>query len=182
MDNSIIEKYKQEMLRMAQFAGQSTAGISVPAAAPPASNQTVQVRPSGQTPRRSPDGETGELIAVTTTARELYPVPYADITVFTGPYDQMDVIAVGKTDESGRSKPFELPAPPKELSQSPGANQKPYAEYNMLVQADGYADNVHMNIPVFRGVTTRQRSPMMIQTPSSPQKGPFVFKAGGRDL
>ena len=156
MDKNIIEQYKQEMLKM---YGKTKA---VPAVA--------QVSP----PDAEPPSQ-GELIAIVTTLRNLYPVNGAKVTVFTGNPDQMTVIDSDFTDNSGRTKSFLLPAPAKQLSQTSGASEKPYASYNMLVEADGYIDNIHLNIPVFSGTTSLQNSNLMLSETAGENKGPQIF-------
>lgn len=161
MDNNLIEKYKQEMLKM-----YSKAKPAIPINAPSAQSQSVT--------KENPSGN-GSLLAVVTTLRAIYPVKGAKVTIFTGNYDDMDVITSGFTDESGKSPVFSLPAPDKSLSESPGISDKPYSSYNMLVQADGYIDNIHLNIPVFSGVQSVQQSNMMFLETAGENKGPQIF-------
>ena len=163
MDNSLIEKYKQEMLKMYAQA-KPTAPRVIPA---------QQTMPMPQMPDASDD--IGKLSAIVTTLRSIYPVNGAQGTVFTGNYDNIDILVSGLTDESGRSPVFNLPTPSKSLSESPGISDKPYASYNMLVQADGYIDNIHLNIPVFSGVESVQQSNMMLRETAGENKGPQIF-------
>lgn len=165
MDKSLIEKYKAEMLRMHR----STRSDSAEPDMPPLSQRT-----ENDTAPQMTDGS-GNLVAVVATLRSLYPVPNAQVTVFTGDYNDMNVLATDTTDQSGRTGVFVLPAPERMLSQSAGADSKPYASYNMLVRADGYIDNIHLNIPVFSGVTSLQRSNMMLRETAGENKGPQIF-------
>lgn len=42
-----------------------------------------------------------------------------------------------------------------------GAPALPYTLYNLLISADGFLDNIHLNIPVFSGIASVQRSDML---------------------
>ena len=55
------------------------------------------------------------------------------------------------------------------------AKAKVNSLYGMMVQADGYIDNVHLNIPVFSGVTSIQGSDMMLVETAGIDKGPQIF-------
>lgn len=170
MDKNLIEKYKNEMLNMYKSSK------TVPTVAPIPENPV----PVPQTPMVMPEtnqSETqGGLIGIVTSLRGIYPVKGAKVTVFTGNYyDNMQVIDTDFTDQSGRTKEFRLPAPEKSLSEVSGASDKPYASYNMLVQSDGYIDNIHLNIPVFSTVTSLQDSNLMLLETTGVDKGPQVF-------
>lgn len=117
----------------------------------------------------------GKLIAVVTAISGIYPIPNATVTVFTGPYENMNRIDSHVTDESGKSPAFSLPAPPRMLSMQSGTEARPYALYNLLVEAKDYVPNIHMNIPVFRGVTSLQRSNLLPITAVGEEKGPIVY-------
>lgn len=136
MDKSLIEQYKNELLKMSQKA-------------------TVV--------KNSEDyGENGKLIVNVTTLRQLYPVANALVTVFTGDYQNLKPIDSSITDQNGKSKTFLLPAPERELSLEAGSTQAVYTSYGILVKADGYADEVNLNIPIFRGVTSLQNVDMTL--------------------
>ena len=182
MDKSLIEKYKREMLEMYR----SSKGSAIPA-----QNNSVNMngltRPmpldeplADMTPpvRSAEETGTGSIRAVVTTLRRIYPVAGAKVTVFTGNYDDMQVIMTGVTDESGKTRSFILPAPDRYLSESPDLSDKPYSSYNMLVQADGYIDNIHLNIPVFSGVESVQQSNLMLYETAGENKGPQFFDEG----
>ena len=151
MDKETLEKYKNEMLKM--YRSQKVQ--------PPAIRPTVaEVNPKATETTETP---TGGLLAVVTTVRNLYPVSNAKVTIFTGDYDNKNVIDSAFTDQSGRTKVFILPTPQKALSLDKENKLIPYAVYNMLVEADGYIDNIHLNIPVFSGVTSIQTSNMLLK-------------------
>lgn len=121
---------------------------------------------------------TGGLIGIVTTIRSLYPVKNAKVTVFRGEYPNMTVIDTALTDQSGRTKVFFLPTPEKSLSLQEDNSELPYAVYNMLIEADGYVKNIHLNIPVFSGVTSLQQSNLLLTETAGENKGPFIFDEG----
>lgn len=153
MEREIIERYKNEMLRMYSSANNQN---------PTVTNRTETQTPIKQQPVNNQDGN-GNLLATVTTVRTLYPVANAKVTVFSGDYTDMNIIDTSFTDQSGRTKVFSLPTPEKELSLESANKVIPYAVYNMMVEADGYIDNVHLNIPVFSGVTSIQNSNLMLK-------------------
>lgn len=171
MDKTLIEKYKQEMLNM-QRRSQNTPAPQMPTQMQP----QPQIQPTPPPPEKPPlaDGE-GRLNAAVTAIRQLYPVANAKVTVFEGDIDNMQVIDTAFTDQSGKTRDFVLPTPEKSLSLESDNLQLPYALYGMLVQADGYVDNIHLNIPVFSGVTSMQGSDMMLLETSGIDKGPRIF-------
>ena len=145
MDRDIIEKYKSEMLSMYKKTKKENIRVA------PVVAQTTEPQTSGK------------LLAVVTTVRTLYPVPNAKVTVFTGDYKDMNVIDTALTDNSGRTREFVLSTPQKELSLESENTKIPYAVYNLMVEADGYVPNIHLNIPVFSGVTSIQGSNLMLK-------------------
>lgn len=163
MDKNLIEKYKNEMLNM--YKQKST-----PKVIPIKAEENEET-----TPENNIQNQTGELTALVTSLRSIYPVKDAKVTVFTGNPDNMNVIDTSFTDESGRSKSFVLSAPDKDLSQNSSTSSKPYSSYNMLIQADGYIDNIHLNIPVFSGVNSLQNSNMMLYDTAGENKSPQIF-------
>jgi len=92
LDNYLFDKYKDEMLRM--YRNSHTA------------------KPVNTTP----DTNEGYLIGIVTAVRSLYPVKNAKITIFTGDYENMNVIDTDLTDQSGRTKTFVLPTPESNIS------------------------------------------------------------------
>ncbi|MBQ3548040.1 MAG: hypothetical protein IJA44_06170 [Clostridia bacterium] len=159
MNNELFEKYKNEMLKMYNSVHKPQA---VPVVAEP---EPTPVAPP-------PTDQTGKLLGVITSFNSLYPVENAKVTVFTGEYENMTVIDTDLTDRSGKTKVFSLPTPDKNLSMAPDLSETPYAVYNMLVESDGFLKNIHLNIPVFSGITSVQRSDLIIdadQTGNEPQ-------------
>ena len=109
------------------------------------------------------------------TARGIFPVKGAKVTVFTGTYEQPEIIDTDITDESGKTKVYELDAPPRSLSMTSGQTEQPYALYNVLVEADGFASNLHLNVPVFMGVTSMQKAAMTPKAALGDSDGPIVY-------
>lgn len=165
MDKELIEKYKQEMIRMYKKSDKEI--FQKPKSVAVLTNEIKTETDSTQSD--------GNLLAVVTAVRSLYPVPNAKVTVFTGDYNNMKVIDSAFTDPSGRTKVFNLPTPQKSLSLDSENNVIPYAVYNMLVQADGYLDNIHLNIPVFSGVTSIQGSNMILKETAPSNMDAQVF-------
>ncbi len=167
MDKSLIEKYKAEMLKMQAMHKKII----------PAQSTALPQESLLNSTQSGPQSEiqSGRLIALVTAIRGLYPVPNARVTVFTGERDNMTVVATDVTDQNGRSRPFILDTPQKSISLNSEDSLQPYSLYNMLVEADGYRDNIHLNIPVFSGVTSLQRSVMMLLETAGIDKGAQVF-------
>ena len=147
MDKELIERYKAEMLR------------------------TYNSRTLPDTAEQNDVNydDTGHLLVSVTTLKGFYPLPRATVKVFTGSVEDMTVIDTDITDESGQTKLFSLPAPSRELSQSTGATEAVYTSYNVLVEADGYVDEINLNLPIFRGVTSLQNVDMILRSVSNNQ-------------
>lgn len=149
MDKSLIEKYKKEMLEAYNKRSVKTVSENV-----------VSV---------------GSIIAIVTSFNELYPIENARVKIFTGSMDNMEVLKDVYTDSSGRTIKLDLTTPPKALSLDSQNTANVYSKYNMMVTADGYLDNIHLNIPVFSGVTSLQRVNLTPLSIAGDNKGPQVF-------
>ncbi len=167
MEKSLIEEYKQKMLNMYKGRVASVNREAVEA-------KRVQATPE-QNPAETEKGATGFLIAIVTAVRYLYFVPGAKVTVFKGTPENMEIIGTAITDQNGRIEPFRLETPAKGLSEDSGNTEPPYALYNLMVEAEGYLTNIHLNIPVFSGVTTRQASNLLLLETAGTDKGPRIF-------
>ena len=112
---------------------------------------------------KNPDS-VGYMIVRVTTARGAIPLEGA--TVIVSDYFPEDVKERGNaiytltTNSSGLTDKFALPAPPRELSMSPG-NGKSYLTYNIAVSKDGYYQQNYINAPVFEGITSIQSADMI---------------------
>ncbi len=60
------------------------------------------------------------------------------------------------TDNSGLTRIVSLPAPPKELSETPDSDVQPFAMYNVDVAAAGFNSVAIRDLPVFEGVLSLQ--------------------------
>ena len=167
MNNELFEKYKNEMLKMYNSVHKDEA---VPVMAEP-EPMPIPATPPPQTEQN------GRLLGVVTSFNSLYPVENAKVTVFSGEYEDMNIIDTDLTDQSGKTKVFLLPTPDKNLSMAPDLSQRPYAVYNMLVESDGFLKNIHLNIPVFSGITSIQRSDLIIDADQSDIE-PQIFDEG----
>lgn len=148
MENDLIDKYKNEMLNMYKRAKKEA---NIKQEVLPVVNET-DIHDSS-----------GGLLVQVTTVNGIYPVKNAKVTVFSGDISNMQIIDTDFTNESGRSKVFVLSAPKKELSLESQNTEKPYASYNMMVSSEGYLDNIHLNIPIFSGITSIQGSNLMLK-------------------
>ena len=149
MDKELIEKYKKEMLEIYNKSSKIIPNVS----------------------QSTEENNEGELIVNVTTLRELYPVKSAKVTVFKGTMDNMEEIDSSFTDESGKTKVFKLKAPNRSLSEKAGEKELPFAEYNILVSADGYVEQAFMNVPVFSGVTSLQNADLTLLASSGNHTG-----------
>lgn len=106
----------------------------------------------------------GYMIVRVTTARGAIPLEGATVTVSDyfdeNTKERGNAIYTLKTNASGLTDKFALPAPPRELSQSPG-NGKSYLTYNIAVTKDGYYQQNYINAPVFEGITSIQNADMI---------------------
>lgn len=161
MNNELFEKYKNEMLEMYNSVHKTKAVPTV-------------VKPDTPQPQSE---QIGRLLGVVTSFNSLYPIENAKVTVFSGEYEDMNIIDTDLTDQSGKTKVFLLPTPDKNLSMAPDLSQRPYAVYNMLVESDGFLKNIHLNIPVFSGITSIQRSDLIIDADQSDSE-PQIFDEG----
>ncbi len=124
-----------------------------------------------------PDGKGGLLVNVT-TLRGLYPVDGALVTVFTGERNNMEIIEIDTTDESGKSKVFALSSPPRAESQQESDNKKPYASYNVSVRSDGFVEQIAMNVPIFSGVVSMQSIDLVKNTVAGKNTEPQIIEGG----
>ena len=161
MNEELIEKYKNEMMKMYI----NTQNFNENAVKK--TNVTKVATSDLPTPAQN-----GKLLGVVTSFNSLYPVQNAKVTVFLGEYENMQIIDTDKTDQNGKTKPFILKTENKNLSMAPDLSQKPYSVYNMAVEADGFLTNIHLNIPIFSGITSIQKSDLILdsdQTGNEPQ-------------
>ncbi len=83
----------------------------------------------------------------------------------------------GLTDIDGVTQSVRLPAPPRELAQSPqtGANARlPYTVYSVYVEHPGFVRSVFSNVPVFSGVESIQPVRMLAKSAGAGEPEPIV--------
>lgn len=98
----------------------------------------------------------GFLLVRVFAANSAYPIPGATITVSTIDGANSTVYAVLESDQSGITPLLTLPCPPRSLSESPGSNVLPYAEYTVECDKTGFYSVQKTNVPIFEGITTIQ--------------------------
>jgi len=103
----------------------------------------------------NPNTESGKLVVNVRTAGGALPVEGAFITVYSASGGGEPVASV-RSDRSGLSPVLTLPAPPRMLTMQPGSKVKPYAEYTVETEAQGYYTVTNINLPVYSGVTSIQ--------------------------
>lgn len=94
----------------------------------------------------------GTLRVQVTTAGGAVPIDGATVTITD---KDGNFIEKQTTDNSGRTEPVALPAPPFEYSQKPGSIL-PYSTYSMRVEMPGYYTEEFLNIAVFDTVASIQ--------------------------
>lgn len=172
LDKNLFESYKAKMLDMYNSVKENIPVVA-PIGEPPLSEPQAAPVPKPTLPQNT---TTGNLIGIVTAIRGLYPINNAKVTIFTGNYNgNMQIIDSDLTDNSGRTKTFNLPTPELALSLDENNTVLPYSIYNMLIEADGYIKNIHLNIPVFSNVTSLQQSNLILEETAGEDKGPKVF-------
>lgn len=87
----------------------------------------------------------------------------------------------GLTDIDGVTESIRLPAPPRELSQSPqtGNNPRlPYSVYSIYVEHPAFVRSVFTNVPVFSGIESIQPVRMLAKTEGLDEPAPIVVDEG----
>ena len=103
----------------------------------------------------------GSLRFRTYTARGALPVSGARVVVFKNIGGKKHVFYSLTTDSSGLTQVMSLPAPPKELSETPDSSVQPYALYDAEITAAGYNNVLIRDLPVFEGVLSLQKVAMV---------------------
>ena len=117
-----------------------------------------------------PDSYEGNLQVNVTEEGYLSPIENATITI-TDTGNPEVIVDQLRTDSSGQTTMFPLPAPSPEYSLEPDQLQQPYSEYNCLVQAPGYESKLVSAMQILAGTNSLQ--PIRLkrigpgQTPSS---------------
>lgn len=92
----------------------------------------------------------------------------------------------GLTDIDGVTQSVRLPAPPRELAQSPqtGPNARlPYSVYSVYVEHPAFVRSVFTNVPVFSGIESIQPVRMLAKSAGMGEPEPIVVdETGGNTL
>ena len=96
----------------------------------------------------------GTLTINASSAGGAYPLPDVVVRVLGVSEENGEIEYSRLTDEDGVINYITLPAPPRELSQTPGASAPPYALYNVEAAIPGYYPKRIYNVPVFDGEVT----------------------------
>lgn len=109
----------------------------------------------------SQNSRRGTIMFRVSTAQDSLPIENAKCVItktINGIIHEIDTLY---TDESGKTEPRYLPAPPRELSQNPENKIQPFALYDATVTRNGFTDVVLTDIPVFDGTQSVQRVSML---------------------
>lgn len=160
MDKSLFEKYINEMKEMKKKSAFPNESV-VPVLAEREEATELEIEEESENTEKLPDADqmegVGYLLVNVTSVNELYPVSNAKITIFTGDSDNRKIFAEGTTDISGKAGPFELKAPNIEYSETPNSSFLPFAYYNILTEAVGFVDTIHLGVQIFDKVTSIQK-------------------------
>ncbi len=94
-----------------------------------------------------------------TSAIGLIPIQNATINIYNSSDSTREIDRV-QTDEVGQTKTVELSAPQRSYSEMPQQEVRPYAEYNFLVEAEGYEPVSISGAEILSGVTALQQVQM----------------------
>ncbi|MDE6093089.1 MAG: carboxypeptidase regulatory-like domain-containing protein [Ruminococcus sp.] len=103
----------------------------------------------------------GYILVNTRTGEESSPVADASVLITAIIDGKREIIASGKTNESGTSEKFAVPAPAFSLSQAPDSYKRPYSLFDVSVTADGFFNARSVDVPVFSGITSVQNFGMI---------------------
>ncbi len=121
---------------------------------------------------------TGGLQVNVTTVQKLYPVKSATVTVFYGTPQNRTVIDISLTDINGKSKVFVLDTADAIESQSSNTDNTPFSVYNLSVFADGYIEQIIMNVPIFSKTVSIQSVDLLPVSAAGNHKNPQIINDG----
>jgi len=101
--------------------------------------------------------QTGSLVVRVYTSQEAQlPVSGATVIISSREEDgRRKVLSIQTTDESGGTRPFDLPAPNGSLGLSPG-QAAPFSDYSLVVEHPDYFLATFERLQIFPGVETVQ--------------------------
>ena len=100
----------------------------------------------------------GYLIVKVSTASDAIPIENASVIVQGKDENNQEILLSLLTDRDGLTTKIMLPAPPRELSESPSPANKPYSVYNIDVYKEGYYPHHYNGVPIFQNVTAIQNA------------------------
>lgn len=127
------------------------------------------------------NSENGSLKVETYAADRSFGVGSARVMVFLELPGGNVAVFDGITDNDGSTESIRLPAPPRELSQSPqqGDNPRlPYSTYSVYVEHPDFVRSVFTNVPVFSGVESIQPVRMLAKADGVDEPEPIVVNEG----
>lgn len=128
----------------------------------------------GQFPPNTPQSSqnTGLLQVHVVSIQNNFPIQNAIVRI-TSTADQPNVLEQLRTNSSGQTEEIALPAPPESISLDAAAanNERPYAEYNLSVEAPGFQPVHITGTEILSGATALQSVAMTPQAEeTSPEK------------
>lgn len=97
----------------------------------------------------------GYLRVKVSTARGAVPIAGARVALRGTTPETSGIIALLTTDSGGLTETIALDAPDPSLSEAPNA-EKPFAEYDLEISAEGYGTQFYYGIPIFAAITSVQ--------------------------
>lgn len=159
-DFSVTPEQAEDNAVREELQGQSETGAQVPPAQPqqgvpgfPLSPEEQEILPPSAPPPM--EMSLGYLRAFVTTGRGALPVPNAQVIVTRVIDDEELLEQAARSDVSGYTPLFTLPAVSSLYSQVPG-NASPYTYYTIYVRADGFYPVRLRNVPMYGGITAVQ--------------------------
>lgn len=104
---------------------------------------------------------TGYILVYVRAGDESTPIEGATVLVSAIVGGNRLILADGRTNSSGTTVKFAVPAPETVHSQSPGQPIRPYSLYDVSVTAEGYFNARSVDVPVFAGITSVQNFSMI---------------------
>lgn len=117
-------------------------------------SSSTQTERDNRPPQEQGTG-TGFIKVAVSTAQQAVPLPGCKVAISSGE-TQIDFYAEYETDLSGNTPVVSVPAPSRDLSQSPGGNVRPYYRYNIDVEFPCYDEVNVTEVPVFEGILSIQ--------------------------
>ena len=100
----------------------------------------------------------GFLIVKVSTASGAIPIENAVVIIQGKDENNQDILLSLLTDRDGLTPRVMLPAPNRELSESPFPPSKPYSVYNLDVFKEGYYPQHYNGVPIFQNITAVQNA------------------------